>query len=171
MTDLLMFAAMFATFIVLRGSTFGGVGVADIASIPFVFAETMILLLSSYCIGLAVISAHRGSLKRAALSLSATFVLGAAFLGMEIYEFSRLVAEGHTPAKSAFLSAFFTLVGMHGLHILAGLIWIAIVFPMILRKGFTFRNIERLTLLSMFWHFLDLVWIFIFTIVYLMGVI
>jgi cytochrome o ubiquinol oxidase subunit 3 len=90
---------------------------------------------------------------------------------MELYEFSRLIAEGHTWAQSAFLSAFFSLVGMHGLHIVFGLLWIVILFIFIARRGLTPRNLERLTLLSSFWHFLDIVWIFIFTIVYLLGVI
>jgi cytochrome o ubiquinol oxidase subunit 3 len=170
MTDLLMFAAMFATFIVLRGNTFGGPSGADLFNLKFVFVETILLLTSSFTMGLAMVAAHRNQVKKTIASLAATFVLGAVFIGMELYEFSRLAAEGHTWAASAFLSGFFSLVGMHGIHIAFGLLWIAILLIFLMRKGLTPRNLERLTLLSLFWHFLDLVWIFIFTIVYLMGV-
>lgn len=171
MTDLIMFAAMFATFIVLRNNTFGGPSGADLFSMPFVFGETLILLTSSFTMGLAMVAAHREDAKKTLIFLGTTFLLGMAFVGMELYEFGHLIAEGHTWASSAFLSAFFSLVGMHGLHIMVGLLWIAIVFIFMLRKGLGSRNLERLTLLSLFWHFLDLVWIFIFTIVYLMALI
>ena len=171
MTDLLMFAAMFATFIVLRGNTFGGPGGADLFSLTFVFIETLILLTSSFVMGLGMIVAHRGNVQKTLVSIGITFILGTAFVGMEVYEFSRLIADGHTWQKSAFLSAFFSLVGMHGLHITLGLVWIIILFIFIFHKGITPRNLKRLTLLSLFWHFLDLVWIFIFTLVYLFGVI
>jgi len=182
MTDLLMFAAMFATFIVLRGNTFGGPSGGEIISLPFVYVETILLLTSSFTMGLAMVAAHKAKRLDAGVSkspnaaptlfaLAASFILGASFVGMELYEFGHLIAEGHTPATSAFLSAFFSLVGMHGLHIMAGLLWTIIMIIFIARRGITPRNLERLTLLSLFWHFLDLVWIFIFTIVYLMGII
>jgi cytochrome o ubiquinol oxidase subunit III len=102
--------------------------------------------------------------------LAITFLLGATFLGMELYEFHHLVQEGHSWRVSAFLSAFFTLVGTHGLHILSGLIWVSVLMGQVMKKGITTHTTRRLTLFSLFWHFLDIVWIFIFTIVYLMGV-
>lgn len=169
MTDCVLFATLFATFAVLRNNTAGGPGGAELFSMPFVLAETLILLTSSFTIGLSLLAAHRGN-KTAALGwLVVTGILGALFVGLELHEFTNLVHEGHSWQSSAFLSAFFTLVGTHGLHITSGLIWMTVLGVYILRRGLTGSTVKRLTLLSLFWHFLDIVWIFIFTIVYLLG--
>ena len=170
MTDLISFAALFAAFSVLRGSTFGGPGGADLFNLPFVFAETMLLLVSSFTCGLAVLAAEQNKQPQALIWLAVTFLLGGGFLALELNEFSRLVAEGNGPQRSAFLSAFFALVGTHGLHIAVGLLWMAVVMLVIWRRGLSSKNFSNLVRLGLFWHFLDIVWIFIFTIVYLLGV-
>lgn len=169
MTDCILFACLFVTFIVLRTATAGGPSGADIFDMPFVLAETMLLLTSSFTVGLATLGAVRGFKKQTIMWLVITFLLGVAFLIMEVYEFHHLVAEGHGWQQSAFLSAFFTLVGTHGLHILVGLIWMAVVVFRLIQRNFKQSDVRRLTLLSLFWHFLDVIWIFIFSIVYLIG--
>ncbi len=169
MTDLLMFAALFATFAVLRKNTFGGPSGRDLFNLQFALTETLILLTSSFTCGLGIIFAQKKKVKQTVIFFGITFLLGISFLGMEIYEFSHLITDGNSPQRSAFLSSFFTLVGTHGLHITSGLLWMIILFIQIFRKGLTDSNLRKLTLLSIFWHFLDIVWIFIFTIVYLMG--
>lgn len=171
MTDCVLFATLFATYAVLRNNTNGGPAGAELFSLSFVLIETIILLTSSYTVGLAMLAVHKLKKTQALVWLGITFALGAAFLGMELTEFSKLVAEGESWRRSGFLSAFFTLVGTHGLHIASGLIWIGVLMHQLYRKGFQPRVTKRLTLLSMFWHLLDIVWIFIFTIVYLLGAI
>jgi cytochrome o ubiquinol oxidase subunit 3 len=171
MTDCILFASLFATFAVLRHNTFGGPGGADLFSLPFVLAETLILLTSSFTCGLGMIYANRGVKNACLILFGITFLLGASFLGLEIHEFQKLAAEGNSWRRSGFLSAFFTLVGTHGAHISAGLIWMAIMLVRVKQRGMTPVNLQRLKMLSMFWHFLDIVWIFIFSIVYLFGVI
>jgi cytochrome o ubiquinol oxidase subunit 3 len=171
MTDCVLFASLFATFAVLRHNTFGGPGGEELFSLPFVLAETLILLTSSFSCGLGMLTANRGIKKLSMTLFAVTFLLGAAFLALEINEFHKLAAEGNSWRRSGFLSAFFTLVGTHGAHITAGLIWIAVMMYRVARRGLTTTNLKRLKMLSMFWHFLDIVWIFIFSIVYLMGVI
>ncbi len=167
MTDLLMFAALFATFVVLRNNTAGGASGSELFNLPFVLTETLILLTSSFTCGLAILAVHKGEKSQAMFWLCATFLLGLSFLAMEISEFSQLVSEGHTPSQSAFLSAFFTLVGTHGLHILAGLFWLGVLLIGLFKSTLNSGLMRKLTLFSLFWHFLDVVWIFIFTIVYL----
>ena len=169
MTDCLLFAALFATFIVLRNGTAGGPSGAELFSLSFVLVETLILLTSSFTSGLGLLAAHQGRLKPTLYLFGATFLLGVAFLGMELTEFAHLVHEGHDWTTSAFLSAFFTLVGTHGAHIAIGLLWMLILLPRVASRGLTDSNVQRLTLLSLFWHFLDIIWIFIFTIVYMLG--
>ncbi len=171
MTDCVLFASLFATYAVLRHSTFGGPSGGELFSLSFVLIETLILLTSSFTIGLAVLSMQSRKKAQALVWLLATFMLGAVFLGMEIYEFSHLIHEGNSWRRSGFLSAFFTLVGTHGVHIAVGLLWVLTMFMQILNRGFTKPTIRRLTLLSLYWHFLDIVWIFIFTFVYLFGAI
>jgi cytochrome o ubiquinol oxidase subunit III len=171
MTDCILFAGLFATYVVLRENTYGGPGGGDLFDLPFVLAETLILLTSSFVCGLAVLAARSGKKAQVIGWLAATFVLGASFLTLELNEFTKLAAEGHGWQESAFLSAFFTLVGAHGVHITIGLLWLVVVAWQILKSGFTSGTTRRLTLFSLFWHFLDIIWIFIFTIVYLMGVI
>lgn len=169
MTDCVLFGTLFATFIVLRTATFGGPGGSDLFNLNYVLAETLILLVSSLTIGLALLAAHSGLKKQALWWLAATFTLGAAFLTLELQEFSQLYSEGNSWRASAFLSAFYTLVGTHGLHITVGLMWLGVMAIKIWKIGTSASNIKRLWLFSIFWHFLDIVWIFIFSIVFLMG--
>ena len=171
MTDCILFACVFATYAVLVNHTAGGPSGRDIFELPYVLGETALLLVSSCTYGFAMIAAHRGFKGQTLAWLAATFVLGAGFIGMELNEFHHLIAEGFGPDKSAFLSSFFTLVGMHGLHVTAGLVWMIVMMLQVSRRGLTDRNNTRLMCLSLFWHFLDIVWICVFTIVYLMGTI
>ena len=170
MTDCVLFASLFATFAVLRGNTFGGPGGAELFDLQFVLLETMILLVSSFTVGLAILASVRGYKKQTIVWLIATFVLGATFLGMELYEFNHLIAEGYGWQRSGFLSAFFTLVGTHGLHILIGLLWLVVMIVRLLQRDFKKTDVNRLALFGLFWHFLDIIWIFIFSFVYLIGV-
>lgn len=169
MTDCVLFASLFATYAVLQNNTFGGPDGRELFSMPFVLTETLILLTSSFTAGLAILAMQTRRKTQVLGWLAVTCALGIAFLTMEISEFAALVAEGNSWQRSGFLSAFFTLVATHGLHIATGLLWLLVVFVQVLRNGLTPSSIQRLTLFSLFWHFLDLVWIFIFTIVYLMG--
>lgn len=171
MTDCILFAGLFATYIVLRGNAYGGSNGADLFNMPSVLAETLILLTSSFTCGLAILAARQRRRIIPLLLLAVTFLLGLSFLTIELTEFRQLVADGHSWQASAFLSAFFTLVGTHGLHITIGLIWLLVVVWQIVNQGFTDNVLRRLTLFSLFWHFLDIIWIFIFSIVYLMGVV
>jgi cytochrome o ubiquinol oxidase subunit 3 len=171
MTDCVLFASLFATFAVLRNNTFGGPSGESLFSLSFVLTETLILLTSSFTCGLGILAAHEGQKKRVMLLFAITFLLGLSFIGLELHEFSHLYHEGNSWRRSGFLSAFFTLVGTHGLHITSGLIWMAVMMYRVKSFGLTSGNIKRLTMLSLFWHFLDIVWIFIFTVVYLMGMV
>lgn len=168
MTDLLMFGVLFAVFAVLRDSTDGGPGAADLISMELGLLNTFILLTSSFTIGIGLLAAWQKKLGQVVLWLGITFLLGLAFLSVEIFEFYELVHAGHTMQSSAFLSAFFILLGSHGLHILGGLIWIASILVFVKKRGLNRSNIRKIALLSLFWHFLDIVWIFIFSVVYLM---
>ncbi len=169
MTDCILFGTLFATYIVLHRNTFGGPGAGELFDMPFVLAETLILLTSSFTCGLAMIAVRKQNTKLTISLFGLTFALGATFLAMELYEFGHLIAEGNSWQRSGFLSAFFTLVATHGLHILVGLLWLIVMGWQLAKKGFTAGTVRRLSLFSMFWHFLDIVWIFIFTFVYLMG--
>jgi cytochrome o ubiquinol oxidase subunit 3 len=171
MTDCILFASLFATFAVLRNNTFGGPGGKELFSLPFVLTETLILLTSSFTCGLGMLAVHARNRKLVLAFFGLTFLLGLSFLGLELNEFHKLAAEGNSWRKSGFLSAFFTLVGTHGAHITVGLIWMATMMVRLFGDGFTASTVKRFTMLSLFWHFLDIVWIFIFSIVYLMGVI
>lgn len=171
MTDCLLFASLFASYVVLRDQTAMNVTSKDIFSIGFVFVETLVLLTSSLAAGLALLAA-RASRRNLTLALLAiTGLLGMVFLGMELSEFHKLALEGHSWTHSAFLSSYFGLVGTHGLHITAGLIWLVASMAFIWQRGFTPRLMARLSMWAMFWHFLDIVWVCIFTIVYLWGVV
>ncbi|WP_459203555.1 cytochrome o ubiquinol oxidase subunit III [Ralstonia pseudosolanacearum] len=167
MSDCLIFAVLFATFGVLSGSTAGGPGGRQLFELPFVFAETMLLLVSSYTFGIALLKQDADAAPRMVRWLGGTFLLGALFVGMELYEFSHLLHEGAGPGVSAYLSAFFTLVGTHGLHVTAGLLWLAVMMHQVRHFGLDGVVRRRLACLSLFWHFLDLVWICVFTFVYL----
>lgn len=171
MTDIVLFATLFAVYAVLRNNTAGGPSGADIFDLPFILVETMLLLTSSFTVGLAILGSQRGFNKQVIFWLTLTFLLGAGFLAMELYEFAHLIHEGHTVATSAFLSAYFVLVGTHGLHIAVGLLWMAVVIFRLLQRKFKESDVRRLSLLGLFWHFLDIIWIFIFSFVYLIGAI
>lgn len=171
MTDCILFASLFATFAVLRTATAGGPAGHEIFEMQLVMAETIILLTSSFTCGLALIALKSRKIRQMIIALAATFVLGVGFLVIEISEFAKFISEGYGPQQSAFLSAFFTLVGTHGLHIFVGLIWLVTLVVVLMRRGLTDKWIRQMTLFALFWHFLDLVWIFIFTVVYMMGMI
>jgi len=169
MTDCVLFAGLFATFAVLRTSTANGPTGAQIFDMPFVLSETLILLTSSFTIGLAIQGSARGYKKQTLFWLIVTFALGAAFLTLELSEFSHLTQVGNGWDKSAFLSSYFTLVGTHGLHIAIGLLWLVVMIFRLWYLKFKQSDLNRLALFALFWHFLDVVWIFIFSIVYLIG--
>ena len=169
MTDCLLFASFFATYAVLFMNTAGGVSGKDIFELDFVAVETAALLLSSITFGFAMIAAHKQDKGGTLLWLAVTWVFGAVFIGMEIYEFHHLIVHGNGPDTSAFLTAFFSLVGLHGLHVTSGLIWMTIMIIEVMRRGLKDQTVTRLSCLSLFWHFLDIVWICVFTVVYLMG--
>ena len=170
MSDLVLFAAVFATYVVLSHNYAGGPTGKDLFHLPYTFAETMFLLLSSATYGMAVLAMYKGRKDRVVWWLGVTFLLGLGFITMEINEFYHMILDGNGPARSGFLSAFFTLVGTHGTHVTFGLIWMAVMVVQVITKGLTTPVQSRLMRLSMFWHFLDIVWIGVFTIVYLMGV-
>jgi len=167
MTDLLMFAILFAVYAVLHANTAGGPADRDIFSLPLALQETLLLLTSSFTCGIGMIAARRGDKRQVLIWFGITFLLGLAFLSLELKEFAEFIHEGHTAQSSAFLSSFFTLVGTHGLHITSGLLWMGITLAYVIKRGLNSHMVRKLTLLSLFWHFLDIVWIFIFTIVYL----
>ena len=169
MTDCVLFASLFATYAVMHNSTFGGPNAKDLISLRYVMAETFILLASSYSVGIALLMAKRGRKDISLILVAVTFLLGLSFLTLELNEFRHLVLEGNSWRRSGFLSSYFTLVGTHGLHITAGLIWMAVLGWNLLNQGLNHRNLKRFAMLAIFWHFLDVIWIFIFTIVYLMG--
>lgn len=171
MTDIMLFASLFASYVILRGGTNGGPAGGEIFNLEMIMVSTFLLLTSSLTSGLAFLALKRSDAKRALVLLGATITLGIGFLTLELYEFGELIMHGHGPAHSAFLSAFFTLVGTHGLHILVGIIWAIALGDYITKRGATPNAIRKFSLFTVFWHFLDLVWIFIFTIVYLLGVI
>ena len=170
MTDCLIFASLFITYAVLHHETFGGPSSRELFSLKLPFAETMVLLLSSVSCGFAILASLKNKKKKIIGWLIVAFLFGAAFIGMEFHEFSRLLQDGHSWKNSAFLSSFFTLVGTHGLHVSIGLLWMLVMMAQVFRNGVTLFTFRRLVIFGMFWHFLDLVWIFIFTFVYLMGV-
>jgi cytochrome o ubiquinol oxidase subunit 3 len=169
MTDLVLFAAIFAAFAVLSHNYAGGPTGKELFDLPYTFGETMVLLLSSGTYGLAVLAMYRGKKNIVLTWLGVTFLLGLGFICMEVNEFYHMILSGNGPQRSGFLSAFFTLVGTHGVHVTFGLIWMVTMVGQVVIKGLTVPVQSRLMRLSMFWHFLDIVWIGVFTIVYLMG--
>lgn len=169
MTDSLLFAGLFATFVVLRSAIADGPSSEEIFSMPMVLSETIILLASSMTAGLAMLALRYGFMRQAIVYMICTFVAGVAFLTIEMSEFTLLVSEGNGWQQSAFLSAFFTLVGTHGAHIFVGLIWLFTLVMILARRGMNTKLMRQFGLFTLFWHFLDLVWIFIFTVVYLGG--
>jgi cytochrome o ubiquinol oxidase subunit III len=170
LSDMIMFSALFAAYAVLHGNTAGGPTGADLFNMRSVFIETICLLLSSYTCGLGVLSAERGQPMLFLVFIILTFALGAAFLFIEVNEFAGMVAKGAGPSRSAFLSSFFTLVGMHGIHVASGLIAVIYLAAQMLVQGLRAAVLRRLLCWSLFWHALDIVWVGVFTLVYLMGV-
>ena len=169
LSDMVMFSALFAAFAVLRGNTAGGPTGAELFNLRSVFIETMCLLVSSYTCGLGALSAELRQPGRFLIFAVLTFVLGAAFLFIEVTEFAGMVAKGAGPSRSAFLSAFFTLVGTHGVHVAGGLLALIYLAAQVITLGLRPAVLRRLLCWSLFWHALDIVWVGVFTLVYLMG--
>ena len=169
MTDCILFATLFATYAVLHNNIFGGPSSHELFDLPHALQETLVLLTSSFASGLATLAAFKGNKAKVALWYAVAFILGIVFLTLELQEFASFVRDGNSWQKSAFLSSFFTLVGTHGLHVSLGLLWMIVLIPKVLISGLTPQNMRRLSILGLFWHFLDVIWIFIFTFVYLMG--
>ena len=169
LSDIVMFSAFFATYAVLENQTAGGPSGHDLFDLRNTGIETACLLLSSFTCGIASIGAqaHRGSWFYGAMT--ATFLLGAAFIGLEVREFASLVASGAGPTRSAFLSSFFTLVGCHGLHVSVGLLWLLTMMAQVFAKGYRPDILRRVLCFSLFWHTLDIIWVALFSVVYLMG--
>src|SRR5579884_1265950 len=158
MTDCVLFASLFATYAVLHNNTFGGPGGQMLFSLPYALKETLILLTSSFTCGLGLLAAKNRNRRQVIGWYVVTFCLGIAFLAMELSEFSKFAHGGNSWTRSGFLSSYFTLVGTHGLHITLGLIWMLVMMVRLYQTGFNRHNIRHLTLLSIFWHFLDVVW-------------
>lgn len=171
MTDVMIFASLFATYVILRPGTNGGPHSSEIFNLELILVSTFLLLFSSVTAGMANIAARAGNKQAALRWLGLTITLGIGFLTLELYEFGELILHGYGPDHSAFLSAFFALVGTHGVHILIGIIWAIALGDYISKRGITPDGVRRFSLFTIFWHFLDLVWVFVFTVVYLLGVI
>lgn len=171
MSDLIIFAVLFATFAVVSGNLAGGPGPKELFDVPYLFIETMFLLISSVTYGLAVVGLRTGKQSVVFARLLITFLLGLGFVVMEVTEFQHLIQEGFGPNRSAFLSGFFTLVATHGFHVSCGLLWMVAVMIQVLTKGLTGHVQSRLMRLSLFWHFLDIVWVGVFSFVYLVGLV
>lgn len=169
MSDCILFATLFATYAVLMNKTYGGPGPGEVASLPYIFVGTMLLLTSSFSFGIALLARQAKHVPKVLGWLTVTFILGLGFICMEIYEFSHLAHVGEGWTRSAYLSAFFTLVGTHGLHVALGLGWMILLMIQIAYRGITPMTNKKLLCLGLFWHFLDVIWIFVFTIVYLYG--
>jgi cytochrome o ubiquinol oxidase subunit III len=169
LSDIIMFSGLFAAYAVLSGQTADGPAGSELFNLHHVFIETMCLLVSSYTCGLGALAAERQQRERYLVFAVFTFVLGAAFLFIEISEFAGMVRAGAGPSRSAFLSAFFALVGMHGAHVTSGLLWLAYMVAQVVVKGLRPNVLRRLLCFSLFWHALDIIWVGVFTLVYLMG--
>ena len=169
MSDCLIFAVLFATYGVLGGNYAAGPAPKDLFDLPLVALNTAMLLFSSITYGFAMLAMEKGRVSQTQLWLGVTGLFGAAFLAIELYEFAHLIHLGATPQRRAFLSSFFTLVGTHGLHVTFGLVWLVTLMVQVNKRGLIPANRRRLMCLSLFWHFLDVIWIGVFTFVYLMG--
>jgi cytochrome o ubiquinol oxidase subunit 3 len=171
LSDIVMFSALFAAYAVLVHATAGGPGGAQLFNQVSVALQTAVLLVSSYACGLMSLAVNERRQAATYLFAAVTFVLGAAFLALELREFAGMIASGATPQRSAFLSAFFALVGCHGLHVTAGLIWLGVLMAQVAIQGFRPSVTRRLLCFALFWHALDIIWVGLFTMVYLMGVV
>lgn len=170
MSDCLIFACLFATYAVLGRNYAGGPSGAQVFELPTVAINTALLLISSITYGFAMLTSHKGQLRTTLMWLAVTGLFGLGFVSLEITEFVHLILDGAGPTRSGFLTSFFALVGTHGLHVSFGIVWLVTLMFQLKRHGLTPENNRRLMCLSMFWHFLDLIWIGVFTFVYLMGV-
>ena len=171
MSDLVIFSLLFATFIVLGKNAAGGESIGKLFELPYLFTETMLLLFSSFSFGMAMISMQNDNKKGVLAGLILTALLGLGFVGMEVTEFAKLIAEGNGPDRSGALSSFFTLVGTHGLHVSFGILWLTVMITQIAKRGLSFHARSRMMTLSLFWHFLDVIWVGVFTVVYLLGLV
>lgn len=171
LSDCILFGIIFAVYAVLYTSTYGGPALKELINLPYVLGETMVLLASSFTYGLAILALYKNKLKTVLFWLAVTFLFGLSFVGLEVNEFINLYREGHGWTSSAAMSSFFTLVGTHGLHVTLGLVWMLLTIVQLSIVRITPIMRRRLTYLGLFWTFLDIVWIFVFTIVYLMGAI
>jgi cytochrome o ubiquinol oxidase subunit III len=169
LSDCVLFAALFATYAVQHTQLFGGPAPSGIFSLSNALVETLLLLTSSFTCGLAVLAAYADKKGLTMAALAATLLLGISFVALELVEFGQLLADGHSWQQSGFLSSFFTLVGTHGLHVSLGMLWMLVLLSNIALRGVTTGNMRKLLAFSIFWHFLDIIWIFIFTFVYLFG--
>jgi cytochrome o ubiquinol oxidase subunit 3 len=169
LSDIIMFSALFATYAVLEGRTNGGPTGRDLFDLRNVGVETLCLLFSSYACGLGMLAVERRRLAGFYSAFALTFILGAVFLGLELHEFAGMVARGAGPTRSAFLSAFFSMVGLHGVHVTIGLLWLAFMTAQIAVQGRRDYVLRRLHCFSLFWHALDIIWIALMSLVYLMG--
>jgi cytochrome o ubiquinol oxidase subunit 3 len=169
LSDIIMFSAFFAAYAVLSNETAGGPSGHDLFDLSNVAIETACLLLSSFTCGIASIGAGARNNALFYGGMAVTFVLGAAFLGLELHEFVGMIAEGAGPSRSAFLSSFFTLVGCHGLHVSLGLLWLLTMMAQVFAKGYREDILRRMLCFSLFWHALDIIWVALFTVVYLYG--
>ena len=169
LSDITMFSALFAAYAALSGRISDGPTANDVINLRHVFLETMCLLLSSYACGLGALSAERRQRHRYLIFAALTFVLGAAFLFIEISDFADMARAGAGPSRSAFLSAFWTLVGMHGAHVTSGLLWLIYMVAQVVARGLRPQVLQRLLCFSLFWHALDMIWVGVLTVVYLMG--
>jgi cytochrome o ubiquinol oxidase subunit III len=171
LSDCILFASLFAVYAVLHNNNYAGFSIKELTHLPYIFTETMVLLSSSFSYGLAILALYQNKIKMLMTYLIITFLLGCTFVGFELNEFVHLYLEGHSWQASAALSAFFTLVGTHGLHVSIGLIWMLILLIQLPLWGTNAIMHKRLAYLGLFWAFLDMIWLFVFTIVYLMGAI
>ncbi|MDQ2878561.1 MAG: cytochrome (ubi)quinol oxidase subunit III [Pseudomonadota bacterium] len=169
LSDFVLFSGFFAAYAVISGATAGGPSVHDIVHLPLVAVETTLLLLSSFVCGMAGVAMMARSQRWFQAAMALTALLGAGFLAIEISEFARLIGAGNGPDRSAFLSAFFALVGCHGLHVTLGLVWLTTMMAQVRAKGFRADIRRRTACFMLFWHALDIVWVGVFTIVYLLG--
>ncbi|MBN2638163.1 MAG: cytochrome o ubiquinol oxidase subunit III [Bacteroidales bacterium] len=169
MSDLVIFSVLFATFAVHGKNYAGGPTPQQLYDIPYLFVETMFLLVSSVTYGLSMVAMQHNNKKMVLVGLVITFLLGLGFVSMEIHEFYGMIMSNAGPDRSGYLSSFFTLVGTHGTHVSFGLLWMGIMMYQVVKRGFTAEVRSRLMRLSLFWHFLDIVWVGVFTVVYLLG--
>lgn len=170
LTDFVLFGVLIATFAVLRNSFFGGPHPSALFHLPYNLIQTLLLLTASFMVGLAGAYAHQGEKKKTLFFFLLTFLFGLAFVLMEHFEFARLIASGNSWTRSGYMSAYFTLLGTHYIHMFFALLWIIVLMIPVIREGIDPTGVKRITCLRMFWQFLNIIWIFIFTIVYLLGV-